>query len=42
VEQFLRFSRIAEREHQVAVVDNAQVAMERIDAVEDDAGRAVL
>ncbi len=40
VDQFLRLPGITEGEHEVAVVDDAKVAVERIDTVEHDAGRA--
>ena len=38
VEQFLGFARIAERDDEIAVIDNAEVAVEGVHAVENDAG----
>lgn len=40
IQQFIGFARIAESNHDVAVVDDAEVAVERVHAVEDDGGRA--
>ena len=40
IEEFLGFAGVAEREDDVAVVEDAEVAVERIDAVEDDRGGA--
>ena len=40
IQQFLRFAGIAQRQNHVAVVDDPQVAVQRIHAVEHDAGRA--
>ena len=40
VEQFIRFTGITQGEDDVAVVDDAEVAVEGVHAVEDDTGRA--
>ena len=40
VQQLLRFARIAQRQDRVAVVHDAQIAVQRIHAVQDDAGGA--
>src|SRR5947208_1835383 len=40
VEQFFRFPRIAEGQDDVAVIDDAEIAMKGIDTVEHDAGGA--
>jgi hypothetical protein len=40
IEEFLGFAGIAERENDVAVVEDAEVAMKGIDTVEDDGGGA--
>ncbi len=40
IEEFLRFAGVAEREDDVPVIENAEVAVEGIDAVEDDGGGA--
>jgi hypothetical protein len=40
IEEFFRFAGIAEREDDVAVVEDAEIAVEGIDAVEDDGGGA--
>ena len=40
VEQFLRLTRVAQRQDHVAVADDAQVAVQRVHAVQHDAGCA--
>ena len=40
VQQLLRFAGVAQRQDHVAVVDDSQVAVQRVHAVQDDAGGA--
>jgi hypothetical protein len=40
IEQFIRLAGIAQRENHVAVIDDAHVPVQRVHAVQHDAGRA--